>query len=321
MPNSSVYPLIPVVMICVATYRRKKGIRDLLQSLDALVLSAPLPDIRVIVVDNDPSAPAFENAAEAQSNCRWPVTYELEAAQGIVCARNRCLEAVPANADYIAFLDDDETVVPNWLTAHLSTIRQTGAAAVQGPVLPIYELPPPPWIERLGIFTLGPFQQDARLNFAATNNVLIDAAFVRAHALRFDERFNRTGGEDEELFDRVRALGGRIHASAAAVVLDAVPANRMTLSWVLTRWRRMGNTLGRISIYRRQGRAKRVLKGGGAIVVGTIQAIVAAPFRRDLSIRGLMLAARGLGMLSAFANITTVEYSAERVNRDRVGDR
>ena len=321
MPNSPAADHWPKVAICVATYRRPKGIRALLRSLDALVFRDVSPDIRVIVVDNAPDAPAFEGNSQAQEHCRWPLIYRHEATQGIVFARNHCLQACPADADYIAFLDDDETVTPQWLAAHLTTIQSTGAAAVQGPVMPVYEMPPPEWVKDLHIFTLGPFEEGEQLNFAATNNVLIDAAFLREHDLRFDERFNQTGGEDEELFGRLRERGGRIHAASKALVMDDVPANRMTLRWVLTRWRRMGNTLGRIAIYRKDGRFKRVLKGLGAIMIGVSQTIVTAPFRKDLSIAGLMLAARGVGMLQAFGNATIVEYSVDRLRRDRVGGR
>ncbi len=306
----------PSVAVSVATFRRPEGIRALLGSLDRLAFERFAPRVTVIIVDNDPSHPAFASAAEAQAASRWPLRYLAEPRRGIVAARNRGL-AEAGGHDFIAFVDDDETVGPGWLEALLATQAATGAAVVQGPVEPAYGAPPPPWMERLGIFRLGPWEEGAALAFAATNNSLADLRFLAVHAPAFDPRFNDTGGEDEELFGRVRAAGGRIHAAAGAVVHDSIPPQRMTLGWVLRRWHRMGNTLGRIALLRRQGRALRLAKGFGALGLGALRAVALAPVSRAGSIRGLMEAARGAGMLSAFLRLTAAEYAPARLAADR----
>jgi succinoglycan biosynthesis protein ExoM len=312
-------PDAPLVAICVATCRRPAGIRALIESLNRLEFTGAAPRVTLIVADNDPTAPAFATPEEAQALSRWPLVYLHEPRRGIVAARNRTLSAVPEDADLVAFVDDDETVSPGWLEALLTTFRATGAAAVQGPVEPAYDAPPPEWIEALGIFRLGPFAEGEALAFAATNNSLVDARVLRRLGRAFDDRFNDTGGEDEELYGRLRASGGTIRAAARAVVYDTVPANRMTLSWVLRRWHRMGNTLGRIALLRRRGRAMRLVKGVGALGLGLAQAALAAPFSRVRSIRGLMEAARGAGMLSAFLHLHAAEYAPARLASDRGG--
>lgn len=309
----------PHVAICVATCRRPAGIRALIESLNHLTFAGPAPAITLVLVDNAPSAPAFASPEAAQALSRWPVRYLHEARRGIVAARNRTLAALPEGTDLVAFVDDDETVSPGWLDALIATWRATGAAAVQGPVEPRYEAPPPAWVETLNIFRLGPFEEGQALGFAATNNSLVEIEALHRIGGRFDNRFNETGGEDEELYGRLRDAGGTIRAAAGATVHDSIPVNRMRLGWVLRRWHRMGNTLGRIALMRRRGRAMRLAKGVGALGLGTAQAVLAWPFSRPRSIRGLMEAARGAGMLSAFLHLHAAEYAPARLASDRGG--
>ncbi len=307
----------PHVAVCIATFRRPQGLRALLESLNALTFPGSEPQVTLVITDNDPENPATTTLGDIAALSRWHVIYGIEGARGIVSARNACLTTVPETATHIAFVDDDEAVSPQWMQAMLTTLSETGAQVAQGPVEPVYETLPPAWVEDLGIFRLGPYDQGAPLHFAATNNSMLDAKFGRAHGLHFNPAFNKTGGEDEEMFGRLRLAGARIVAAADALVHDTVPTGRMTQQWVLRRHYRMGNTLGRIARLRKKGRTLRVIKGFGAIGIGLTQAgvgLVTGPGRR---IGGLMLAARGAGMLAAFMNISFDEYSLKAVQMDR----
>jgi len=307
----------PRVVVCVCTFRRPQGIRALLQSLDAQRFRGAPPDLSVVIVDNDPTQPAFGSQEEAQAAVAWPVTYLHEPRRGLVAARNRTLDAAPAEARAALFVDDDEVVTPGWVEAMVDTWQATGATVVQGPMVPRYEEPPPAWVEELGIFRLGPFVNGAPLHFAATGNSLIDLDFVRSLGLRFDPGFNFAGGEDEEFYGRVREAGGRIVSAADAVVYDEVPSWRLTRDWVLRRSRRRGNTLGRIALKRRKGRAARVAKGVGAIIFGAARTGTAGLWSTTDAIAGRMEMARGFGMLSAFFRVEMLEYSPEDVEADR----
>ncbi|EYD74938.1 glycosyl transferase, family 2 [Rubellimicrobium mesophilum DSM 19309] len=307
----------PTVAVCVATFRRPQGIRSLLGSLDELRFRGVPPDLRVVVVDNDPTQPAFGSQEDAQGACGWPVTYVHEPARGLVAARNRSLEAAPTEAKAALFVDDDEVVAPGWLEAMLDVWTRTGATVVQGPVEPLYEEPAPRWVEDLGIFRLGPFGDGAPLHFAATNNSLVDLEFVRRHGLRFDPSFNFAGGEDEEFYGRVREAGGRIVSSADAVVYDAIPGRRMTRDWVLRRSKRKGNTIARIALKRRRGRVVRFVKAFKSVTFGVARAGTMGLWSSTDAIAGRMEIARGLGMFSAFFRIVVTEYSPQRVDADR----
>ena len=311
------FPEIPHVAICIATYKRPEGLRALLASIDAQQFSVFRPRITLIIADNAPEAPAAAEPGDIAGLTRWPVIYKTEPVRGIVAARNCTLDGVPDDANFIAFVDDDEQVSPDWLEAMLTTMRDTDATAVQGPVEPDYDRPPPKWIEDLNIFRLGPFQQGQKLNFAATNNSMVNAGTLRHHKLRFDMRFNKTGGEDEEFYGRVRNAGGIIRAAAGATVFDNVPRQRLSVYWVIRRAYRKGNTLGRIAILRKRGRVMRIGKGFGSIARGVGTVVLSAFGSRTRCVKGLMEIFRGSGMLAAFLNISFAEYSDSAVGTDR----
>lgn len=310
-------PKPPSVAICIATYKRPAGLAALLASLDALQFADAEPAVTLVIVENCVSEPASDTLGDITKLSRWPAQYVQEPERGIVAARNRALASAPSDVDYIAFVDDDETASTGWLEAMLHTLQTSDATAVQGPVIPDYETPPPAWIEALKIFELGPFTEGERLDFAATNNSLVDAGFLRTHGMRFDPQFNNTGGEDEEFYGRLRNAGGVIRASAKAVITDAVPTNRMTLNWVSRRYFRMGNTLGRIAILRKSGRIKRVVKALLALGYGLALVVSLGLGNRARLFSGLLEIARGSGMLAAFGRFRFAEYSSAAVQNDR----
>lgn len=299
-----------LVAVCVATYRRPAGLRALLDSLEALRVPAGAA-VHVVVVDNDAAAdPA------APPPCRLPLSYVVEPVRGVVAARNRGLAEAPADAAFVAFVDDDERVSPGWLEAMLATLAATGAAAAQGPVEPAFAVDPPAWMRRAGVFELGPFEDGAPMGFAATNNSMVDKAWIDRLGLRFDMRFNLTGGEDQHFFDRLQAAGGRIVAAADALVRDDVPAARIRLGWVLRRQFRAGVTLGRIALIMGRGRGLRALKGAGKLALGAAGALGAPLIGRHPG-PSLGEAARGLGMLAAYAGLGYEEYGDKAVAAER----
>lgn len=311
------FPETPHVAICVATYKRPAGLRSLLDSIDVQLFSTVHPRVTIVIADNAPEESAVATLGEIAALTKWPVIYTTEPARGIAAARNRTLDNVPDDADFVAFVDDDEQVSVTWLENMLITLRDTDATAVQGPVEPDYDHLPEKWIEELNIFRVGPFQQGQKLNFAATNNSVLNACILRDHNMRFDMRFNQTGGEDEELYGRVRDAGGIIRAAAKATVFDNVPRQRLSLRWIVRRAYRMGNTVGRIAILRKRGRSLRIAKGFGAIVWGLSVIVLSAFGSRARFVKGLMEVCRGCGMLGAFLKISFAEYSDGAVGLDR----
>ncbi|TIP77682.1 MAG: glycosyltransferase, partial [Mesorhizobium sp.] len=99
------------VDVCVCTFRRPE-LADTLRSVAALDVPSGF-DIRVIVADNDDGPTAELLVTTLAETLKLPISYRHCPARNISIARNACLDA--STADFVAFLDDDETASSRWL--------------------------------------------------------------------------------------------------------------------------------------------------------------------------------------------------------------
>jgi GT2 family glycosyltransferase len=121
------------VTIAVCTRERADDLRDCLRSITDMLAdpSAASHDVEVLVVDNAPVTDATRRLVESLPNVR----YATEPRPGLDFARNRALEE--ARGEYVAFVDDDATVDPRWLSGLAEALAENpDAAAVTGLVLP-----------------------------------------------------------------------------------------------------------------------------------------------------------------------------------------
>jgi succinoglycan biosynthesis protein ExoM len=226
------------VDICICTFRRP-FLAETLRSLAALEIEDVA--LRVIIADNDvaPSAQALVEAA--QQDLAWPITYVHAPSANICIARNACLDA--AGADFVAFIDDDETVSPQWLSQLLAVAQASGADAVLGPVRAIYDPATPSWMVRGDFHSTAPVVSNGVIRTGYTCNVLIRRTGPFA-ALRFDLALGKSGGEDTDYFHRLTTLGGTIAQAPEALVHEPVPPDRAAMGWLIRRRLRMGQTHG-----------------------------------------------------------------------------
>ncbi|MDP6705491.1 MAG: glycosyltransferase family 2 protein [Alphaproteobacteria bacterium] len=225
------------VAVSIATFGRPAGLRRLLAGLNGLRFEGPTPDLRYVVVDNDPEGSGFAVRAviaEMAATMNGPILYLEEPRRGISFARNRGLEAC-IDAEFVAFIDDDEVPEPSWLEALLHRCRDSDADAVGGPVLPRFEVAPPDWARKGRFYERSRYPDGHEIGVAYTGNALLRTAAARKAGLRFDDRLALSGGEDAHLFRRLKAAGGRIVWSNAAIVHESVPPQHLKPSWVVRR--------------------------------------------------------------------------------------
>lgn len=298
-------------MVAVLTYRRPAELGALLPELvrQAAAVTGPC---RVLVVDNDPA----QGAAQVVDRCPDPrVQYVAEPRPGIAAARNRALQAAQG-ADLLVFIDDDEQPVPSWLQALLDVHAGTGAAGVVGPVVSRFAGQPEPWIVAGQFFRRRRLPTGTDVDVAATNNLLLDLAQVRALGLRFDERFGLSGGSDTLFTRQLVRRGGRLVWCDEALVVDRVPLSRLTRRWVLQRALRSGNSRSRTSVElahsaagRLRARCAGTLHGGVRVAAGGTRAVAGVLLRRQAwQALGFRTLARGLGMVGGAWGWTWSEY-------------
>lgn len=230
------------ITICICTFRRPQ-IALALASLKTLQLRSNWT-VRVVVVDNDFEPTAKEVVEKEATQSSFPIAYIHAPAGNISIARNACLEA--ASGDYMAFIDDDETVTSKWLAELMSIAVKSGAQAVLGPVRALYGPGMPTWMVRGDFHSTFPVFVNGEIVTGYTCNVLLDLRSEIVRDLRFDLSRGKSGGEDTDFFDRLHRRGGHISYAPDAWIEEIVPASRASLKWLSTRRFRSGQTHGRM---------------------------------------------------------------------------
>ncbi len=214
-----------LLAICVATYQRPEGLKRLLVGLNQLTFSyIEHPNIEVIVVDNDVNSSVEELCKNFQPNFKWQLKYVTESQRGISYARNKCVASASPNADFVAFIDDDEVPEPNWLEELLSVQQMYDADVVGGPVLPRFLTDDvPQWVIKGKFFEQQRYPTGYLLKFTSSGNVLIRSQVLKRMTKIFDERFALTGGEDTHFFMRVYRAGYKLVWADEAIVYEYIP--------------------------------------------------------------------------------------------------
>jgi GT2 family glycosyltransferase len=230
----------PRVTVCIVTFQRTAGLARLLDAMTRLVFPRHGPEMSIVVVDNDVERSAEAACQQARARTNWPLRYEVEPRRGIPFVRNKAV-ACAGQADFVAFLDDDEVPEPCWLDELLDVQARFGADVVTGPTLCSYAEDAPAWVKNGRFYQPPRYATGQRLETAYTGNVLIRAEVFRQVRPLFDERIGLGVGEDVNFFRRVQRAGYTIVWADQAVVTQSMPASRTTARGILQRAFSIGN--------------------------------------------------------------------------------
>lgn len=295
-------PTSQTVDICVCTFRRPEVV-DTLRSL--MAQDAPGLTLRVIVADNDghPSAQArVESIAEEAS---FPIVYVHAPERNISIARNACLDA--ATAEWLAFIDDDETATEGWIASLFAKAAAERRDVVFGPVLALYPEDTPDWIRAGDYLSARAPVHRGVVSTGHSGNVLMRWRDSPWMAERFLLSKGRTGGEDVEFFFRLFRIGASLGVCEAAIAYEAAPLQRLTYQWIHRRRFLAGQfhgthsgPSGKRSLHRAKLIASSSLKAAYCAVRAAISVIPGDHGRREWSIRcgfhlGVCAGALGLG--------------------------
>jgi glucosyl-dolichyl phosphate glucuronosyltransferase len=220
------------VAVVVCTRNRPLLLRAALASLDAQTLEPSRWEL--VVVDNgDGSGEAVAHEARVPHVIR-------EREEGLSRSRNAGWRAT--DAAVIAFLDDDAVAAPDWLARGLELLAIRNATAAGGPILPLYDAPPPAWFR--DEYEHRTWGEDERLlstgETLSGSNLLVRRAALQV-AGGFDERLGMRGsrvavGEETALFEQLWRLPSMTVAySPALVVHHRVAPEKMTVGYQLRR--------------------------------------------------------------------------------------
>lgn len=232
--------------------------------LDSLEVAASqaLPDIElaVIVIDDNPDRAAKVVVDQSTRSFPLGLHYRWVGAGNIATARNAGLEEGMARADWVAMVDDDQVVVPEWLTEIVRIQKETGADGVTAPVYMKFPDDSPRWVREQPFAELWgtPVKEDgSTVTDLQTANSMIRTAFLEQHPdVRFQTDLGEVGGEDMVFYRGALDAGLKAHYSRHAVNWELESADRATFRYQLRRSLWHGNTEAVTNL--RAGRAGKV---------------------------------------------------------------
>jgi predicted glycoside hydrolase/deacetylase ChbG (UPF0249 family)/glycosyltransferase involved in cell wall biosynthesis len=224
---------MPHVSVCICTYRRLALLERLLIALgdqetgDRFTYS-------IVVADNDGGQSARPIVEVFAQRAPISVTYSCEPRQNIALARN--LAVSHASGEYVAFIDDDELPVKDWLLQLFETCSRHDVQGTLGPVRPVFDQPPPQWLLRGRFFDRPEHRTGAIVPWfeARTGNVLMRREILGGEAGPFREAFG-SGSEDTDFFRRMATSGYVFNWCNEAVVSETVPPTRWKRRYLLKR--------------------------------------------------------------------------------------
>ncbi len=311
------------ILVAAPTYRRNEMLDGLLKSLFEVALPENA-DVNFVVIDNDRAGTARPVVAKWQPLFPDRLDFEIEGAPGVTHVRNRALQ-LAGDADLLVFIDDDEFAHPEWLAALVRRYRETGAAAVFGPVQSVYPDDAQQWMKDWGVHGTQITEDRDQTKPGATCNCLIDMNIVRKEGLQFDPRMSLTGAEDTLFFTRLLDRGLRLTQAKDALVYEHVPADRARVKWLLRRWYRTGLTDAMIAgrhMTPASARLKSGIDGLIRIVVGSLLTAITACVTLGQNKRAMMARAytvsRGLGMMSFALGHSYEEYGRKKASAESI---
>ncbi len=222
--------------IIISTYNRAQS---LLRTLNSVAEQSVEPAKWECVVVNNASTDNTEEVC-SQFIAEHPtlnIRLVTEPKQGLSHARNCGVHA--SKGTYVVFIDDDETVSSDFVEAYIELFATHSAFAAAGAVVPCYEGGRPKWMSKypeqmianpidLGdsICTIPSDITPAGGNMAFNREVFTLYG-------DFDTALGRNGkkllgGEENDMFARIRALGERVYYTPRAKVYHHISADKLT---------------------------------------------------------------------------------------------
>ncbi len=239
------------IAICICTYKRPELLERLLNSLHRIQLGQLEPsDVRMIIVDNYPNGQARTVCERSAGRLPIELDFVEERQAGVSFARNRAVaEALRRDADFVAFLDDDDLPQPDWLL-HLVENQKETRADIVGSVFPPAVNPDwPQWLRKSPLFD-DP-KQKSQTKYGAPSGIGIGSTLIsrclierlKAEGSVFSSKFGMLGCEDADFFARAGKLGAIFSQTEKSIVKRSYEEQRLTVIGLLRDAFRIGNCI------------------------------------------------------------------------------
>lgn len=291
------------ISVCICTFHRPVLLSKALAGIAQQVTEATFT-FEVVVVDNDQRRSAEETVRLFPPGNATKIIYDCEPEQNIALARNKAIQSATGNL--IAFMDDDEYPVEEWLIRLYRTMTECKSAGALGPVLPSLPSAAPQWLKKGNIFNRRRFPTGTRLTVrdTRTGNVLLSRAILPEGSTWFDPAFGRTGGEDVDFFRKQMALGRAFVWCDEAEAYETIPPERWQISFHMKKYFRIGVLNG--ESLRKSGFTGFIgfLKTIVSVTVWSIAFFVMLPFGKHLWIPPILKFAYSVSCVLSYCGLS-----------------
>jgi glycosyltransferase involved in cell wall biosynthesis len=223
----------------ISTYNRARFLPGLFDSIKNQSLS--FNKFEVIIINNNSTDETELRSKEFINNSSdINVYYHVETNQGLSYGRNRGI--AESNSELVTFIDDDAVLATDFLEKSVLFFENhPGAGAAGGKILLQFTGKKPDWYNPflaplLGYFNSGDITKRFKRNFFKGSNMTFRKSLFDIYP-PFDIRLGRIGdgligGEEKELFYRLKNSGVQLWYNAEAVVYHLVPEERTTYNFI-----------------------------------------------------------------------------------------
>lgn len=301
------------IALVVCTCNRPKGLERVVTSLAKLQMPSHYL-AQLLIIDNSADGNARQTVEQLKAGLPWEVQYVHETKSGISFARNAALEyVIPRQFDYMASVDDDMHVDPEWLVELIEIATSSSDAAVIGRRKIDYPGEKHWWVDEAYRLDSHEPADGALLEQGHTGGCLVKLDCVRSLKLRFDEDLSKSGGEDTLFFAQILDNGDNIRFASKAISYEVLGADRMRVRWWLKRWYRTGNTSALVSMATNHSSRFRVFYDGVVrVTLGLAGTVLCMPWlmrRRTKGMRAVRMVFRGSGYIAAVMGARYDEYA------------
>lgn len=223
---------LPHICVCICTFKRPALLKRLIEALKEQDTNHQF-SFSILVVDNDRSESARSVAESFASVSELSISYVVERRQNIALARNKAVEH--ASGDFVAFIDDDEFPIKQWLYTLYETCLKFKVDGVLGPVKPHFDEAPPSWLIKGKFYERPTYETGLVIDWrkGRTGNVLLRRHVLLEYEQPFRPEFRN--GEDQEFFHRAIGKGHVFVWCDEAVAYEVVPPLRWNRKFLLKR--------------------------------------------------------------------------------------
>ena len=252
--------------LIIASYNRSASLLSALRSV--VEQSAPYNVWECVVVNNNSTDDTAERVAEfiaQHPKCNIRLVNEFN--QGLSFARNRGISE--SEGEYIAIIDDDERIAPDFISAYISLFDSVpDAVAAGGPIIAEYPTGRPRWMSH---FTERPIANTMYFGsrvrefpagrIPGGGNMALRRSAIRRYGV-FDTALgyvgeSLVGGEESDLFERLRIAEAKYYYVPEAVMYHIIPKEKLTADYLKRLSYNIGvSQLRRALYYRRRARVR-----------------------------------------------------------------